>query len=83
MKLKEARQKLELTQPQAAVLLGVSLSMYRKYEQGIHKPRVQAVKTNYDRFMRDAAASTNTPNGDTLGRQGGRKAARLRREAGE
>lgn len=44
-KLKEARKRAERTQQWCASLLGVSLSTYKRYENGLSKPTISQVST--------------------------------------
>ena len=57
-KLKQVRKLLNLTQPQAAERLGVSLSMYKKYEAPTDEYCLSraglAVRQNWERMVRNA-----------------------------
>lgn len=44
MNLKSLRSKLDLTQAQAASLVGVSTNTWARWEQGVHRPRGAALK---------------------------------------
>lgn len=80
LKLKELRQKTELNQGDIAPLLGISLSTYRKWEQGVARITLEnAVKICeilgctpndlcgwYDSHPRDGEPDTHTPEGELL-----------------
>ena len=80
LRLKELRQKTDLNQEDMAPLLGISLSTYRTWEQGVARITLEnAVKICeilgctpndlcgwYDTHPRDGEPDVNTPEGELL-----------------